>query len=330
MANADTRVNCTKCGAKLPVVPGAAERASPDATARKLADEWNAGLSLTRAVREAHADDADAASAASDASLVAALEQRDLSAHALTLGIAPDPVLTPAARPLVARKTAEPPVPTSRYAKLSFGLGLFSLIPPVAVYAIRYGYKGRAEVRESQGRVKGRGLATAGLVLGWAGIALFVSLFGLELFAHNYRSPMEVDESAAVGNLRDLSTALVAYASTYQNGFPSTLNPLLDSFRQETNCNQAGLVPQNRVTGQYKGYAFRYKPMYPDNQHAPAISPKAAAAGCVSGGASGYTLNADPVEPGKTGFRHFYIDQTGIIRYSASDKPADVNSPALQ
>src|ERR1700761_8950601 len=169
MANADTRVNCTKCGAKLPVVPGAADRASPDAAARKLADEWGAGLSLTRAVRDAHANDADAASAASDASLVAALEQKDLSAHALTLGIAPDPVLTPAVRPLVERKTAEPAVPTSRYAKLSFGLGLFSLIPPVAVYAIRYGYKGRAEGRESEGGVAGGGLATAGIVLGWTG-----------------------------------------------------------------------------------------------------------------------------------------------------------------
>ena len=155
MANADTRVNCTKCGAKLPVVPGAADRASPDATARKLADEWGSGLSLTRAVREARAADADAASATSDATLVAALEQRDLSAHALTLGIAPDPVLTTTARPVALTKAEAPPVPTSRYAKLSFGLGIFSVIPPVAVYAIRYGYKGRREVRESQRRAEG-------------------------------------------------------------------------------------------------------------------------------------------------------------------------------
>lgn len=330
MANADTRVNCTKCGAKLPVVPGATDRTSPDATARKLADEWGSGLSLTRAVREAHADDADAASVASDASLVAALEQKDLSANALTLGIAPDPVLTSTARPLQLAKPEPQPLPTSRYAKLSFVLGLFSVIPPVAIYAIRYGYKGRAEVRDSQGQVRGRGLATAGLAMGWLGLALFTVAFGLALYAHNHRSPTAAKEATAIGNLRAVSTALVVYASTYQNGFPSTLNPLLDSSRQETNCNQAGLLPQNRVAGQHEGYIFRYKPIYPDNQRAPAISPKAAAANCVLGGASGYTLNADPVDAAASGLRHFYTDQTGIVRYSTEGKPADENSPSLQ
>ena len=333
MANADTRVNCTKCGAKLPVVPGAADRASPDATARKLADEWGSGLSLTRAVREAHANDADAASAASDASLVAALEQKDLSAHALTLGIAPDPVLTTTARPLALPKPQAPRVPTSRNAKLSFVLGLFSVIPPVAVYAIRYGYKGRAEVRESEGRVAGRGLATAGIVLGWTGVAAFVCcacLLAAAILFHDSFSPIARNESAAVANLRDVNRALVAYASTYQNGFPSTLTPLTNSTQAATNCNQAGLLPQERVIGPYEGYAFRYKPAYPDNQRSPAISPKAAAANCVSGGASGYTVNADPVKTGKSGIRHFYTDQTGIIRYSTEDKPADENSPSLQ
>ena len=127
-----------------------------------------------------------------------------------------------------------------------------------------------------------------------------------------------------------MSTALVAYASTYQNGFPSTLNPLTNSTQAAADCNQAGLLPQKRVVGPYEGYTFRYTPVYPDNQHSPAISPKAAAANCISGGASGYTVNADPVKTGKSGMRHFYTDQTGIIRYSTDDKPANGNSPSLQ
>jgi hypothetical protein len=320
MANADTRVSCTKCGAKLPVVPGATDRASPDATAKKMADEWGSGLSLTAAV----------AAATKMAHEPSAEEGVDLSAQAMSLGIAPDPVLTTAPpRPeVVAAPDRKPNVPTSRNAKLSFVLGLFSLIPPVAVYAIRYGYKGRRDARESNGNIAGRGLATTGLVLGWAGIILFTCVFGLTLYAHNHVNAKAVNESNAVGYLRTVSTALVGYASTYQNGFPSTLNPLVEPAGIPADCNHAGLLSQN--LDPYKGYAFLYKPIYPDNQRAPAISPKAAAANCISGGASGYTLNADPVAAGQTGLRHFYIDQTGIIRYSNDDKPADENSPSLQ
>jgi Domain of unknown function (DUF4190) len=320
MANADTRVSCTKCGAKLPAVPGAADRASPDATARKLADEWNAGLSLTAAVAAARKTEPDASDG----------EAIDLSEHALTLGIAPDPVFVTATRSVVRVAPPKPSVPTSRNAKLSFGLGIFSVIPPVAVYAIRYGFKGRAEVRESEGRVKGRALATAGLILGWLGVGLFTCAFGLELYAHNHRSAKAANESAAIGNLRAVSTALVSYASAYQNGFPSTLNPLTESAGQAADCNHAGLLAEARFAGQYSGYVFHYRPLYPDSRSSPAISPKAAAANCVSGGASGYSLVADPIEPGKTGVRHFFIDQTGIIRYSMSDKPVDANSPSLQ
>jgi hypothetical protein len=155
-------------------------------------------------------------------------------------------------------------------------------------------------------------------------------LLAAAILFHDGISPIARDEAAAVTNLRDVSTALVAYASTYQNGFPSTLSALVNSTQGATDCNQAGLLTQKRIAGQYKGYTFRYKPNYPDNQRTPAISPKAAAANCVSGGASGYTVNADPVTTGRSGMKHFYTDQTGIIRYSTDDKPADGNSPSLQ
>jgi hypothetical protein len=201
----------------------------------------------------------------------------------------------------------------------------------VAVYAIRYGYKGRAEVRESDGRVKGRALATAGLVLGWLGVAVFTGLFGLELYAHNHVTAEVKDQSEALGTLRTLNAALVTYAATYQNGFPSTLNPLTDPVPgASTGCNNAALIPPSFIASNHSGYTIHYKPLYPDDHRAPAISPKAAAANCISGGASGYTLNADPIDARKRGGTHYYTDQTGIIHYSTDDKPADENSPSLQ
>jgi len=43
----------------------------------------------------------------------------------------------------------------------------------------------------------------------------------------------------------------------------------------------------------------------------------------------GYTINADPAATGSTGMRHFFIDQTGVIR-SERDRPATEKSPPLE
>jgi Domain of unknown function (DUF4190) len=49
-----------------------------------------------------------------------------------------------------------------------------------AILAIVFGYRARREIDESEGRQTGRGLATAGIVLGWVGIGLFI--IGIILF----------------------------------------------------------------------------------------------------------------------------------------------------
>ena len=43
-----------------------------------------------------------------------------------------------------------------------------------AVLGLVFGYRARREIRESAGRKTGSGLATAGIVLGWIGIAIVV------------------------------------------------------------------------------------------------------------------------------------------------------------
>ena len=49
----------------------------------------------------------------------------------------------------------------------------------------------------------------------------------------------------------------------------------------------------------------------------------------TAGGASGYAITADPIEPNKSGRRHFYTDQTGVIRASSGDEQATVDSEPL-
>jgi len=48
-----------------------------------------------------------------------------------------------------------------------------------SILALIFGYQGRREIDASGGRMSGRGNATAGIVLGWIGVAFLVLLIGL-------------------------------------------------------------------------------------------------------------------------------------------------------
>jgi len=89
---------------------------------------------------------------------------------------APPPAYAPGTPPV------QPPVPgakqaTSGWAIASLILGIcgFTCIPLIgSVLAIVFGFLGKSEIKKSSGRLKGSGLATAGIVLGIILIALMV------------------------------------------------------------------------------------------------------------------------------------------------------------
>ena len=63
-------------------------------------------------------------------------------------------------------------------ATASLVLGILGLVlcPLIcSVLALVFGYKARREIDASGGRVSGRGMATAGVVLGWIGVAIWVA-----------------------------------------------------------------------------------------------------------------------------------------------------------
>jgi hypothetical protein len=78
--------------------------------------------------------------------------------------------------------------PTNGSAVASLVLGIvgltgFPLIP--AILAVIFGYRARREITQAAGTQSGFGLAKAGIVLGWIGIALplLLILFGLAVLA---------------------------------------------------------------------------------------------------------------------------------------------------
>ena len=125
----------------------------------------------------------------------------------------------------------------------------------------------------------------------------------------NYvRSKMRANETAAVANLRNISTANVVYTTTYGIGFAPTL-PALGGNSTTPDSTQAGLIDSVLSAGIKSGYSYTYIPGVAD----------------ANGNYNSYTVNADPVVPGTTGDRHFYTDQTAVIRQNdtATAGPSD-------
>ncbi len=139
------------------------------------------------------------------------------------------------------------------------------------------------------------------------------------------RSRIAANEASAVNSLRMINTAQISYASTNPTiGFAAdlaTLGPgptpgaqasptnaaLLDNVIGKSSPGGSGLGTANLKSG-YKLYI-----------------------GSVGGSVpiSTYSAHADPITPGQTGMRYFYIDASGVIHYSIT-KIADSADNVIQ
>jgi type IV pilus assembly protein PilA len=118
----------------------------------------------------------------------------------------------------------------------------------------------------------------------------------------NYvQSKLRANESSAVHSLRDISTAELFYSSTYGINFSSNLQQLSGT-GINPDPNSAGLIDQVLASGIKQGYVITYTPITTDAQ----------------GHTATYSLTADPISPGTTGQRHFYTDQSCVIRSNIS------------
>ena len=59
------------------------------------------------------------------------------------------------------------------------GIIAFALLAIPSILAVIFGFVGRNQIRRSNGQQTGEGMATAGIVLGFLEIALFVALLTL-------------------------------------------------------------------------------------------------------------------------------------------------------
>jgi hypothetical protein len=194
---------------------------------------------------------------------------------------------------------------------------VFFLWPLSAIAAVVLGHVALGEIKRSRGRLAGRGMAMGGLVAGYIGISTIPILIIAAIAIPNLlRSRMVGNEASAVGTLRAYNAALVSYADKCPlEGYPPSLAALGPGPSGPDACAHANLVEPvlGREMPVKSGYRFLYTPENRDR----------------SGRVLSYGLAADPVTPGTTGIRHFFTDESFVIRSSAHGG-ADVHSQPLQ
>ena len=116
-------------------------------------------------------------------------------------------------------------------------------------------------------------------------------------------NPEEEAEKRAVAALREVRSALGAYAEAQGGSYPASLEALAERVRG----------PAQRA--QSEGYTLEYAPG----------SPATASAGDADGVRS-YALAARPT---KYGYRSFYIDETGVLRATRQNRAATAHDPPV-
>lgn len=124
------------------------------------------------------------------------------------------------------------------------------------------------------------------------------------------RSRIAANEASAVQSMRTLTTVQNTYNSTYGVGFSPSLLALGPPAAPPPSLAGADLIDSVFAAGTKSGYRFTY-------------TPSAAVGGIIYN----YVLNADPITPGTTGQRHFYTDQSGVIRANPAAAATVADAP---
>jgi hypothetical protein len=175
--------------------------------------------------------------------------------------------------------------------------------------AIFLAHAARRRIRKNEGPLVDRGPAASGLALSYLGLATGLVFF----FWFPYGDPLggrAANEASAVGSLRSIYRAADNYKLAHPTfGFPQSLENLLLS-REATGADWK--IDAQIASGQKSGYRFTYVPKKN-----------------TDGRVDAYLVLADPTSEGRTGTRHFFVDQSGALRFTFKTQ-ANAQSEILQ
>jgi type IV pilus assembly protein PilA len=198
---------------------------------------------------------------------------------------------------------------TSGKAMASMVTGIFGLLLfPIGIAAIVLGHMSRSEIRKSNGRLKGDGMATAGLVMGYGAFAIipFILIIAAIAIPNLLRARMAANESSAAAGVRILNTAEVSYRTVHPEvGFTCDL-AVLNGKKSATSADHGQLIDDSLAAGLKNGYRFELR-------------------NCSDSETEGhkYQVVAYPVKVNNTGTRAFCSDESEIVRVDASGSADD-------
>ena len=121
------------------------------------------------------------------------------------------------------------------------------------------------------------------------------------------------DPERAIGCMRTINTAELAYKQTYNNGYSPTLAAMgVKPGVTDYNAEAAGLIDENLTRGRMAGYVFTYKAGRKEQ----------------GGSISGYTVTARPAV-WKEGLVSYFSDETGVIRWTKARRAPTAKDPSI-
>ena len=207
---------------------------------------------------------------------------------------------------------------TDGKATASLVLGLLSLVCGLlaGIPAIILGHISLSNIKKSGGRLKGEGIALAGLIMGYISVVAipFILIIAAIAIPNLLRSRIAANEANTVGNIRTINTAAVVYATNYpQVGFSSSLGALGGRNPCNPSPTTACLIDQDLASGERSGYRFTYEAKDTNGDQV----------------MDAYFVQTVPIGQGQTGVRSFCSDESGVIR-SSSSETCTKDSPPLQ
>lgn len=189
---------------------------------------------------------------------------------------------------------------TSGKAIFSLIASFFIIILPFSIVAVVFGHLALSEIRKSGGRLTGKGLAIAGIVLGYLGTAFFLALLGIGIWVDRTRSTrrsgLASGETSVIATVRTLNTAEIAYRQAHrEEGYTCSLQDL----------SSAWGINADVVRGRKNGYVFQLQGC---QDEVPVVK---------------YQVVAYPSVSARKGSPAYCSDQTSIIRMARNGSAED-------
>ena len=202
------------------------------------------------------------------------------------------------------------PPETSGKAIFSLVCGVLFFVLLFSIPAVIFGHLALYDIRRSRGRLKGRGLAITGIILGYIGVALFIGFIGLGIYGTRLAQKRIANraqvqgENSVVTSLRTLNTAEIAYSQAHPKlGYTCSLSDL----------RAAWGISEDLAAGNKNGYRFKLQGCTTEKTGGPFVRYQLVASPVL-----GY-----PARSGKRAAPAYCSDQSDVIRIAPTGTTED-------